>query len=137
MTSITVKRKILERIPQTMKLTLLYHGLKARPIWEGLVEAQLKRLQNLASVVAAKITLEWQHGIKPAFRVLALLEVPGPDFHAEASDHTLQAALLKVVTNLERQIRSRIRRRMHRRKTNAQLGLLPRGSSSGLAGARA
>jgi ribosome-associated translation inhibitor RaiA len=113
-----------------MKLILSYRGLKARPIWESLVEAQLNRLQNLAAVISARVTLEWQQGIKPAFRVLVLLEVPGPDFHAEASDHTLQAALLKAVRDLERQVRSRKLNRTNRRKTNLRLGLAPGRSAS-------
>jgi ribosome-associated translation inhibitor RaiA len=108
-----------------MKLLLFYRGLKARPVWQALVETQLKRLQTLAAVVSAKVTLEWQQGIKPAFRVLAHLEVPGPDFHAEGRDHTLQAALLKAVNDLERQILSRKMSRATRRKTNLQLGLVP------------
>ncbi len=119
-----------------MKLLLLYRGLKARPAWQALVEAQFKRLQNLAAVVSAKVTLEWQRGIKPAFRVLALLEVPGPDFHAEARDHTLQAAVLKAVKDLERQIRSRKARRADRWKTNLQLGMTPSRSSFALSGHR-
>jgi ribosome-associated translation inhibitor RaiA len=106
-----------------MKLTLSYRGFKAQPAWKALVEHQLKRLQELAAVVSAQVTLEWRREIKPAFRVLALLEVPGPDFHVEASDHTLQAALLKAVKDLERQIRSRNVIRADRRKTNLQLGL--------------
>jgi len=129
--------KHLNNLSNNMKIIMRYHGLNAHAVWQGLVETQLRRLQTLAKIASARVTLERQHGVKPVFRVLALLEVPGPDFHAEASDHTLQAALLKVVTNLERQIRSRIRRRMHKRKTNPQLGLLPRRSPSGLAGARA
>jgi ribosome-associated translation inhibitor RaiA len=127
--------KHLNNLSNNMKIIMRYHGLNAHAVWQGLVETQLRRLQALAKIASARITLERQRGAKPIFRVLALLEVPGPDFHAEASDHTLQAALLKVVTNLERQIRSRIRRRLHKRKTNAQLGLLPRGSLS-LSGAR-
>jgi len=119
-----------------MNIILRYRGLNARAIWQGLVETQLKRLQTLAEIASARVTLEWQHEVKPAFRVLALLEVPGPDFHAEASDHTLQAALLKVVRSLERQIRARKRRRVDKRKTNVQLGLLPGHSPSGLSGAR-
>jgi len=71
--------------PKTpMNIILRYHGLRARAFWQGLVEAQLKRLQDLAAIASARVTLEWQHEVKPAFRVLALLEVPGPDFHAEA-----------------------------------------------------
>jgi ribosome-associated translation inhibitor RaiA len=120
-----------------MNIILRYSGLNARAVWQGLVETQLRRLQTHAAIASAKVTLQWQHGVKPAFRVLALLEVPGPDFHAEASDHTLQAALLKVVGSLERQIRSRKKRRVDKRKTNVQLGLLPTRSPLGLAGTRA
>jgi ribosome-associated translation inhibitor RaiA len=120
-----------------MNIILRYRGLNARAFWQGLVEAQLKRLQNLAAIASAQVTLEWQHELKPAFRVLTLLEVPGPDFHAEARDYTLQAALLKVVKNLERQIRARKSRQVERRKTKLRLGLLPGRPSLGLAGGRA
>ena len=120
-----------------MNIKLRCHGLKARAFWQGLVAAQLTRLQDLVAIASARVTLEWQHEVKPAFRVLALLEVPGPDFHAEASDYTLQAALLKVVKNLERQIRVRKSRQAGKRKTNLQLGLLPGHSSLTLAGCRA
>jgi len=51
-------------------------------------------------------------------------QVPGPDFHAEASDYTLQAALLKVIDNLRRQMQSRKNRQLDRRKNNSKLGLL-------------
>jgi ribosome-associated translation inhibitor RaiA len=123
--------------PKTpMNVILRYHGLRARAFWQGLVEAQLKRLQDLAAIASARVTLEWQHEVKPAFRVLALLEVPGPDFHAEASDYTLQAALLKVVTNLERQMRVRKSRQADNRKTNVRFGLLPGPTSLTLAGGR-
>ena len=112
-------------IPQFMKLILFYRSLKARADWQALVEAQFKRLETLAAVVSAKVTLEWQRGIKPGFRVMALLEVAGPDFHAEGRDHTLQAALLKAVKDLERQIRSRKAHRADRWKTKLQLGITP------------
>src|SRR5437868_3712479 len=90
-----------------MNIILRYRGLKPRAGLQGLIEAQIRKLQTLAAIASARITLEWQQQIKRAFRVLAVLEVPGPDFHAEASDYTIEAALRKVVQNLERQIRSR------------------------------
>ncbi len=114
-----------------MKILLRYCGLNARAFWQGMVENQLKRLQHLAAIASAHVTLEWQREFKPAFRVEAQLEVPGPDFHAEARDNTLEAALLKVVKNLERQIRSRKKRRADKWKTNLQLGLSPARMSSG------
>ena len=119
-----------------MNIILRYRGLNARAFWQGLVEAQLKRLQNLAAIASARVSLEWQHELKPAFRVLALLEVPGPDFHAEARDYTLQAALLKVVNNLERQIRLRKNHQADKRNTKVRLGLLPGRLSSTLTGSR-
>ena len=120
-----------------MNIILRYCGLNARALWQALVEAQLRKLQNLAAIASARVTLEWRHEVKPAFRVAAWLEVPGPDFHAEASDHTLPAALLKVVKDLERQVRCRRSRRAGKRRTNVQLGLLPGRSSLTLAGSRA
>ncbi len=119
-----------------MNIIMFYRGLNPRAFWKGLVEAQLKRLERLAAIASARVTLERQHEVKPAFRVVALLEVPGPDFHAEANDHTLQAALFKVIRNLERQIRSRKNRRADNRKTNLQLGLGPGRLSFGLGGAK-
>jgi ribosome-associated translation inhibitor RaiA len=113
-----------------MNVIVRYLGLNKRSPLQALVETQLKKLQHLARIATARVTLEWQREIKPAFRVLTWLEVPGPDFHAEASDYTLQAALLKVVRNLERQIRSRNNRRADNRKTKLQLGLFPARLSS-------
>jgi ribosome-associated translation inhibitor RaiA len=120
-----------------MNIIMRYSGISKRAMWLELVEKQISRLQNLAAIATARVTLEWQRGVKPAFRVLTFLEVPGPDFHAEARDHTVPAALIKVVKNLERQIRSRHNRRADKRKTNLQLGLSPGRSSSGLVDSRA
>jgi ribosome-associated translation inhibitor RaiA len=103
-----------------MKLIISYRGLKTRPVWQALVETQFKRLEDLGAIASTTVTLE--------------LEVPGPDFHAEARDHTLEAAVLKVVKDLERQIRSRNSRRSERWKTNLQLGMTPSRSSSGVTG---
>ena len=108
-----------------MKILLRYCGLNARTAWRELVETKLRKLDSLAAIASAQVTLEWRHEVKPAFRVLTLLEVPGPDVHAEAHDYTLPAALLKVVKDLERQIRGRRSRRADRRKTNLQLGFMP------------
>ena len=120
-----------------MKLLIRYRFLNPLGGWQSLIKQQLERLESLAAIASAQVILERQRHAKPAFRVQALLEVPGPDFHAVACDHTLPAALQKVVKHLERQIRSRKARRADRRKTNLQLGLLPGHSSLGIAGHRA
>jgi ribosome-associated translation inhibitor RaiA len=120
-----------------MNIVVRYCGLNKQAPWQQLIETKLKRLQNLAAIVTARVTLEWRHGVKPAFRVLTLLEVPGPDFHAEASDYTLPAALAKVIKNLENQIRVRKHRRAFKWKTNLRLGLNPGRCSSGSVSSRA
>jgi len=120
-----------------MNIVVRYSGLTIRATWQELVETKLKKLQSLAAIATARVTLEWQQGVKPAFRVLTWLEVPGPDFHAHASDHTFQAALVKVIKNLEKQIRSRRNRRADKWKTNVQLRLIPERCSPRSIGSRA
>ena len=105
-------------------ISLLYRGQRPSMLWHSLVEGQIRKLQHLASIASARISLERQRQSKPAFRVSAVLEVPGPDFHAEASDCTLRAALLKVANNLRRQMQSRKDRQLTRRKNKAQPALL-------------
>lgn len=102
---------------------MLYRGINPRELWRNLIESQIKKLQHLAAIASARFTLERQTQSNPAFRVMAILEVPGPDFHAEASDFTLRAALIKVATNLRRQMQSRKDRQLARRKNKLRLGL--------------
>ena len=108
-----------------MKILLRYCGLNDCAAWRGLVETQIRRLEGLAAIAAAHVTLERQHEFTPAFRVLRGLEVPGPDVHAEARDHTLQAALLKVRRTWSGRFGRGRSRRGERRKTNLRLGLIP------------
>ncbi len=108
-----------------MNIRVHYCGLANRSVLQDLLEAKLKKLQKLAAIASARVTLVRQHGAKPAFRVLTLLEVPGPDYHAEASDYTLAAAIGKVVRSLEKQILGRRNRRAGNWKTKLRLGLNP------------
>jgi ribosome-associated translation inhibitor RaiA len=75
---------------------------------------RLEELQELISISAAAVVLEHERDNAPAFRVYVLLAVPGPDIHAEARDHTLQAAWLKVATGLRKQIEQRKFRQLTR-----------------------
>ena len=120
-----------------MNIIVRYQGLPRRAIWQELIETKLRKLQNLATIANVSVTLHGQHGVRPAFRVLTKLEVPGPDFHAQASDYTVSAALIKVVKHLERQIRSRKHRRANKWKSNVRLGLNATQYSQGSIGSRA
>ena len=120
-----------------MKIQFHVLGLNVSAGSRRWLEESLGRLEGLIAVSAAAVVLERAREAAPAFRAFVRLAVPGPDFHAEASDYTLQAAILKVVKNLEKQIRTRKSRRADRRNTNIQLGLLPGHSPLGLAAFRA
>ena len=119
-----------------MNITIRYCGITKRAYWQSLIETSLRKLQHLATIAKARVTIESRPQVKSGFRVVTELEVPGPDFHAEAREHTLPAALLKVVKDLERQMRSRKSRRANQWKTNVRLGLSPGRFSCGWAGSR-
>ncbi len=104
-----------------MKVSLRFSNLKPQASWQKLIEAQLSRLEVLGEIASARVRVEWFRDTHPAFKVTVFLEVPGPDFHAEAADHTLAAAILKVVVALERQMKSRKRQQLVRHKAHGQL----------------
>jgi ribosome-associated translation inhibitor RaiA len=86
------------------------------------LEKQLTRLHNLVPVTTADVVLERQRENAPAFRAHVHLAVPGPDIHAEARDHTLEAVWLKVTTALRKQIERRKPRQQLWRKGNRWSG---------------
>ncbi|MBI3850540.1 MAG: HPF/RaiA family ribosome-associated protein [Verrucomicrobia bacterium] len=96
-----------------MKIQFHILGLNLNASSRHWLEQPLEGLQNLISVTAAAVVLEQRRGDAPAYRAFVSLAVPGPDIHAEARDHTLEAAWLKVTTALRQQI--------ERRKTGQQL----------------
>ena len=120
-----------------MKTIIQCLGLNAQATWLDLVMEQLHRLKSLTDAESAHVTLEKQRNSAPAYRVSVTLVVPGPDFHAEARDHTLAAALHKTVENLKRQIQARQTKRRIKGKSNLQLGTISRRWSSATAGLRA
>ena len=120
-----------------MKTTLRYIGLNAQTTWNLLLQGYLNQLKRLANIESAQVVLERQREDTPAFRAKVVLAVPGPDYHAEAADFTLTAALRKAVENLKRQIRARRIKRQVRSKSNLQLGTISRRWSSAFAGQRA
>ncbi len=120
-----------------MKTTLRCLGLNAQATWNHLLREHLSQLQRLADIESAQIVLERQREATPAYRAHMVLVVPGPDYHADAKDYTLTAALRKVVENLKRQILARQTRRRVKEKSNLQLGTISRRWSGASAGHRA
>lgn len=96
-----------------MKLTLKHSGIH-HPIdrLRRLVQRAIDPLQPLRQIDEAKVRLTREENSSPPFRVHAQLVTPGPDVFAEARDHTLAAALGKVMKQLARVINGRARRRL-------------------------
>jgi len=97
-----------------MNIRFYIRGLDLRADSRRGLQDSLERLQGLVAVSDAAIVLEHQREAAPAFRAYVSLAVPGPDIHAEAHDHTLQAAWLKVTNRLRKQIEQRKSRQQTR-----------------------
>ncbi len=113
-----------------------FRGVNIQPQWERLAERQVENLSELAPISSVQVWVERQRGARPPFRVRVRLRVPGPEFHAQATDQTFQAALLKVIHELRTQILGRKIKRQERQKSNLQLGGLLLRRSSGAIGHR-
>lgn len=103
-----------------MKIQFRIRGLTANASLRTWLGQQLERLQKLIPVSTAEVVLEQQRDHAPAFQARVHLAVSGPDIHAVARDHTLEAVWLKVTSNLRKQIEHRKTRRKLRPKSDLQ-----------------
>jgi ribosomal subunit interface protein len=120
-----------------MKIQFRIRGLNANANLRGWLEKQLGRLHKLIPVSTAEVVLERERDSAPAFRAQVHLAVPGPDIHAAARDHTLEAVWLKVAKKLRQQIERRKTRRQLRHKGHRQHPLTTSRWSGAAAGQRA
>jgi ribosome-associated translation inhibitor RaiA len=106
---------------QSMKILYQLRGVNPHTVTDRPLDQHLEHLDHLIPISSAHVVLEHQRNVAPAFSASVDLAVPGPDIHAAARDHTLEAAVLKVARRLEAQIESRKTRqqlRLKRRETN-------------------
>lgn len=103
-----------------MKIQFRIRGINANTSLRGWLGQQLDRLHKLIPVSNAEVVLEREPDSAPAFRAHVNLAVPGPDIHAAARDHTLEAAWFKVAKNLRQQIERRKNRQQLNRKGHRQ-----------------
>ncbi len=103
-----------------MKIQFRIRGLNANAGLRAWLGKQLERLHSLIPVSTAEVVLERERGSTPAFHAHVHLAVPGPDIHAAARDHTLEATWLKVFKNLQKQIVRRKARQSTRPQANRQ-----------------
>ena len=104
-----------------MRIQFQIRGLNVSASLRRWLEEPLEELRRLIPVSTAAVVLEHERDKAPAFRAFVLLAVPGPDIHAEARDHTLPAAWLKVIIALRKQIEGRRTRLEARLKSNGRL----------------
>jgi ribosomal subunit interface protein len=104
-----------------MKLTLRHHQVRCTDALDSLIEERILSLQPRLALDEAVVLLEYCRGKSPAFRVQVHLATPGPDLAVEGCDHTLRAALDKVMAELERRIDGRARQRAWRIRGHRQL----------------
>src|SRR5262245_41600804 len=104
-----------------MKIQFRIIGFKENAGLRHRLQQALERLEAHIPISAAAVAVERNSDTAPPFRAYALLAVPGPDIHAEARDHTLQAVWLKVTRALRKQIEQRKTRRDARVKSNGQV----------------
>jgi ribosome hibernation promoting factor len=103
-----------------MKIQFHIHGLNISARVRNYLRESLERLQSLIPITNAAVVLEHRWDNAPTFRAFALLAVPGPDIHAEAREHTLEAAWLKVTAALRKQIEQRKAKQLARVKSKRQ-----------------
>jgi ribosome-associated translation inhibitor RaiA len=103
-----------------MKLTLQHFDIRSTDALDTFVEERIFALQPRLQIDEASVRLERHRGSSPAFRVQVHLVTPGPDVLAEGRDHTIRAALGKVLTELELKISGRALRRVRRLQGNLQ-----------------
>ena len=103
-----------------MKIQYQWRGLNPRTMTDRPLERQLEHLDGLIPISLAHVVLEHQRDATPSFCASVDLAVPGPDIHAAARDHTLEAVMLKVARRLEDQFEARKNRQELRLKGREQ-----------------
>ncbi len=103
-----------------MKLHIKHRLHQPSPTFSALVASQLESLSPALQIDEARVLIERRLEASPPFRIAAHLVTPGPDIHAEGVDHTLRAALQKLVASLSGRIQDRHAKRARRLRSNLQ-----------------
>jgi len=113
-----------------MKLTLEHHHLRSTDELDSLIEERILALQPRLQIDEVNVRLECRHEASPPFSVRIHLVTPGPNLIAEDRDHTLGAALVKVMSQLESALAERVQKRRRRVRDNLQEPTRMRGGQS-------
>ena len=86
---------------------MTYTSRNAQVPWPALLAQQLEHWHSLTTITAAEVVLDHQRADARAFRVKVSLEVAGAGLCTEATDATLEGALLSATRDLDHQIQAR------------------------------
>ena len=111
-----------------MKLILQHRFHQPSDSFTALVESELTALGTQLRIDEAHVLVEHQKDKSPPFRISAHLVTPGVDVSADASDHTLRAALTKLVRSLQDILSHRAQKRS--RKDRSQVSPRPLSQSA-------
>jgi hypothetical protein len=101
-----------------MKLVIQHRHHAPSADFTALIESEMKALQPVLRIDEARVRIERQPDASPPFRISAHLVTPGPDVCADANDHTLRAALGKLVHRIRNKIAHRSGRRQRRHRSH-------------------
>ena len=113
-----------------MKLKIQHRHHQPSPAFTALLERELTALSAHLRMDEARVLIERQPDASPPFRMSAQLVTPGPDVFAEATDHTLRAALHKLIINIGDKITQRSQRRSRKLLSRHPGRTLPQPSHS-------
>jgi ribosome-associated translation inhibitor RaiA len=113
-----------------MKLTVQHFDIRSTNDVDTLIEERILALPPRFKIDEANVRLEHRLDLSPAFRVHVHLVTPGPDVLAEGRDHTIRAAIDKVMAQLEHKINLRRRKRTRRFNSNLQSPYGPRATQA-------
>ncbi len=113
-----------------MKLTLYHHNLRSIHEVDSLVEERILKLGDRLQIDEARVRLEFQSELSPAYRVAIHIVTPGPDLQAEGCDHTIRAAIGKALADLEGRLQHREHKPLWRLQGKRQLPAFGRPSQS-------
>lgn len=96
------------------------HHLRSPDELDSFFKNRILALQPSLLIDDANVRLECRHEESPPFRVRIHWVAPGPDLAAKSRDHTIHAALNKVMAALEAKLGSRARKRFRRVRNSLQ-----------------
>ena len=103
-----------------MKLNLHHLHVRSSDELDLRLENRILAQQPRWLIDEANVRLECRFEESPAFSVQVRLVTPGPDVAAEGHDHTLRAAIVKVLADRETKIHGRSLKRGRRLRGNRQ-----------------